>query len=192
MPVVPGRTGYWQLTHTGNRFWPADPRPEEVLLEDVAHALAYQCRFAGHTRNHYSVAQHCVLVSEMCDPRDALSGLLHDAAEAYVVDVPRPVKKLPELAGYLEIEGRVFRAIAARFGIPAELPASVHRADGLIALAEMRDLLPAMRPEWDDQNLVNGRNTAEAMALPEVKPWPAAYAKEQYLRRFAELTRGLA
>ena len=80
-------------TYTGGRFRPLDPRPADVRLADIAAGLARTCRYGGHCRQFYSVAQHSLLVSrEFDDPRLQLLGLLHDAGEAYLGDIPRPVK----------------------------------------------------------------------------------------------------
>ena len=115
------RKGDWMQTYTGRQFWPLDPRPEEVVIEDIARALSMQCRFAGHCAKFYSVADHSVRVSMLADENStlALAGLLHDAAEAYVVDVPRPLKRF--LPGYKEIEREVARAIEKRFGLPGDI-----------------------------------------------------------------------
>src|ERR1017187_6756440 len=110
-------------TYTGKVFDFDDPQPEQIDILDIAHALSNLCRFGGHTRWHYSVAQHSIYVSRLCGlgalapvwPMDALYGLLHDAAEAYCVDVPRPIKN--ELTGYTEIEGRVHAAVYAKLGL---------------------------------------------------------------------------
>ena len=82
---------------TSPRRW-AGPNPDDIRIEDIAHALSNQCRFAGHAREFYSVAEHSVHVSQLCLPEHALWGLLHDASEAYLVDLPRPLKLLPEFA----------------------------------------------------------------------------------------------
>lgn len=85
----------WIQTFTGKRFWPLSPRAEDVDIRDIAHALAMKCRFNGHTREFYSVAQHSVLVAHLVaetSPQFALDGLLHDAAEAYLPDVASPIK----------------------------------------------------------------------------------------------------
>ena len=94
------RKGDWIQTFTGRAFYVLDPRPEDVDIEDIAHALSMQCRFAGHCREFYSVAQHSVTASWLVPPEDALWGLLHDAAEAYVVDLPRPIKRAWQLESY--------------------------------------------------------------------------------------------
>ena len=81
----------WIQTYTGLRFYPFEPDPENVCIEDIAHALSLICRFGGHCKQFYSVAQHSVLVSLNCP--HPLHGLLHDAEEAYIGDVCRPVKR---------------------------------------------------------------------------------------------------
>lgn len=130
--------GDWIETYSGRKFHPLDPRPEDVEIEDIAHSLAMQCRFNGHCRFFYSVAEHSVLVARHVESvagrEAALWALLHDAAEAYVTDVPRPIK--PMLRGYGEIEGRVMAAIAQRFGLPAVMPREVKEADRRILTDE--------------------------------------------------------
>jgi hypothetical protein len=135
------RCGDWCQTYSGVAFWPLDPQPEEVCLEDIAHSLAQQCRFAGHTSEFYSVAQHCVRVAEKCPPEDALWGLLHDASEAYLLDLPRPLRQLPELAAYREAEAAVMRAVCTRFRLPEEQPGSVTRADHLLLVLEAQQFM---------------------------------------------------
>src|SRR5271165_7548492 len=87
------RKGDWIQTYTGRVMYPLDPRPEEINIIDIAHALSNLCRFTGHVRTFYSVAEHSVRVSQHCDPKDALWGLLHDASEAYLADMSRPMKR---------------------------------------------------------------------------------------------------
>jgi len=95
----------WFLTASGKRFWPLDPRPEDICIEDIAHALSHICRFGGHVREPYSVAQHSVIVSMIVKPENALYGLLHDAAEAYAGDMVRPLKR--GMPAYRSIESAV-------------------------------------------------------------------------------------
>src|SRR6266700_4788978 len=101
--------GDWIQTAMGRKFWPMDPRSGEVFIDDIAHALSMLCRFGGHCIRFYSVAEHSVLLSRVAEPRFKLWALLHDASEAYLADVPRPVK--PALVGYKDAEERVQRAI---------------------------------------------------------------------------------
>lgn len=114
------RHGDWIRTYTGRAFWPLDPKPEDVHLMDICHALSMEPRYGGHADFHYSVAQHCVLLHDYLKGIGAplhwlRFALLHDASEAYLKDIPRPLKAfLPE---YHAIEERVTEVIEAKFGI---------------------------------------------------------------------------
>lgn len=103
-----------------------DPQPEDILIEDIAHQLSNHCRFGGTSRQFYSVAEHSVTVSELSTD-DPFGGLMHDASEAYLCDIPTPLKNL--LPNYLEIEGRFMRTIADKFGFKYPLTDSVLKAD---------------------------------------------------------------
>lgn len=117
------RAGDWMQTYTGRQFWPLDPCAADVCIEDIAHALSNQCRFAGHCERFYSVAEHSIrvgwlmrqYVADEFRNRAALAGLLHDAAEAYLVDLPRPIKRT--VSGYKDAEDRVMAAIIERFSV---------------------------------------------------------------------------
>lgn len=172
------RVGNWMQTYTGRAFWPLDPRPEEVDIEDIAHALSMQGRFAGHADHWYSVAEHSVYVSRFVPPEHALQALLHDASEAYVVDVPRPVK--PALTNYREIEDRVWGAIARRFQLPFELHPSIKLADNAVLLAEQRDLLKPPPMPWRVPGEPAPGLRIAAVSQPKAKKW--------FLDRFHELT----
>lgn len=139
------RIGTWMQTFTGRMYWPQDPRPEDVSPVDIAHALSLQCRFAGHCQWHYSVAQHSLLVAELSgDDGQALWGLLHDASEAYMVDLPRPLKNHSAMGEqYKKIEALNMAAIKARFGLVGEEPASIYRADEIALATEFRDVMGA-------------------------------------------------
>ncbi len=178
MHLVTGsdRYGDWMQTAGNRQFWPLDPRPEEIYIEDIAHSLAHQCRFAGHVNRFYSVADHSVLVSMLCDKKDALTGLLHDATEAYLVDVPTPVKRY--LDGYKAYEDRLYAAVAERFGLPAVLPASVKHADAVALATEARDLMGPRPAEW--------RPMPEPH-ISKVIPLPPMQARLQFLKRFEQL-----
>ncbi|MEZ2132441.1 MULTISPECIES: hypothetical protein [unclassified Sinorhizobium] len=171
------RRGEYIETYTGRAFFPMDPRPEEVFIGDIAHALSLQCRFAGHCHRFYSVAEHCVLLArhlrwEGVDV--ALYALLHDASETYLVDVPRPVK--PYLPGYIEAEAKVMAAVAARFGLPPEMPAVVHDADNRIIADELVNMTPM---EW------HGRYDKPLGV--SLRYWSPETAEEEFLETFKAL-----
>jgi hypothetical protein len=128
------------FTYSGIRFRPLDPCAEDIRIIDISHALAHQCRFGGHTRQFYSIAQHSVLVSQLCPHEDGLWGPLHDASEAYLQDVCRPLKALDEFRAYRAAESRLQRCIVKRFGLALEQPASVTTADDWMLAVEARDL----------------------------------------------------
>lgn len=144
---VPPRFGDWMQTYSGRQFWPMDPRSEEVHIEDIAHALRMQCRYAGHCILFYSVAEHSVHIAHWLlreyGPLTAMYGLLHDASEAYLVDVPRPVK--PYLGGYKDAETKVQDAVHVRFGLGKGIPGVVKEADDRIIADELVNLRPM---EW--------------------------------------------
>lgn len=163
-------------TRTGQQFWPLDPRPEEIHLEDIAHALSMLCRYGGHVRAFYSVAEHSVLVSENAAPELALAGLLHDASEAYLADIIRPVKR--NLPGYAEIENRLMRAVCQRFGISEELLLAIKPIDDRIIEDERRALMGEPAGTWGDREPLG----VTLLCLPP------GQAKFLFLSRFEELT----
>lgn len=136
----------WYRTASGVLVYALEPDPEVVRIEDIARSLSRQCRFAGHVRDeveHYSVAQHSVLVSHECARSYALMGLLHDAAEAYTQDLIRPIKHTIG-AAYFALESGWATAISAALGLTLDLgylPEEVERADKVLLATERRDLL---------------------------------------------------
>jgi hypothetical protein len=165
-------------THTRRRFYPMDPRAEDIDSEDIAHALSLLCRYGGHIDRFYSVAEHCVLMSQVVAPENALHALLHDATEAYVVDVPRPLKRY--LADYRMIEDKVWLAIAEKFGIDSVIPEDVHDADNRMLLNETSLLMPGVGVWASLQGF-------ELLPVTVVG-WAPQRAKVEYLRRLSELT----
>jgi hypothetical protein len=165
-------------------FYPLDPKADEIRVEDIAHALAMQCRFTGHVRRFYSVGEHSVRVSQVCDPADALWGLLHDASEAYLVDVARPVKRMDCMTHYREAEDHLLHAIADRFGIAWPEPPSVKHADKCLLAIEARDLMPTLWPDWRERwyPFIGDHDFTIS------RPWSPEEAEERFLARFAELT----
>lgn len=133
----------WIQTYTGKKFWPLNPKAEDICIEDIAHALSMKCRFGGHCKRFYSVAQHSVLVSQNC--KDDRWGLMHDAAEAYMPDVASPIKHRFPLIQTMEY--KLLDVIAEKFGLINLIPQDVHAADLVLLATEQRDLM-ADRIEW--------------------------------------------
>jgi len=144
----------WIQTYTGRKFFPLEPVAADIDPLDVAHALSNQCRFSGHTSRFYSVGEHSVHVANLLrdrgEPIDTVRwGLLHDATEAYLIDMPRPLKQDAEFgAMYRQAEAVLHMCVAARFGLPAEIPDAVHQADNDLLLTEKRDLLGPSPDLW--------------------------------------------
>jgi len=147
----PKRKGDWIQTYKGKKFWPLDPRPEEVNIEDIAHALSLICRFNGHCNEFYSVAQHSVLVSDIVRPPEAFVALLHDGAEAYLGDVTSPVKR--HLPNVKEIEKRLEKIIFQHFKIENYDKEEISRADKIALYTEMRDLMSEPPEMWEEFNI---------------------------------------
>ena len=119
-------------TFTGKLVYPMDLKVGDICIEDIAHGLSRICRFAGHCAGFMSVAEHSVAVARIVmttDPGHALEALMHDASEAYLGDMPRPIKHLPEMAPYREAEERAERSIAEKYGLVFPWPQSVKDAD---------------------------------------------------------------
>lgn len=149
---------------------------EDIDIVDIAHALSLINRYTGHTVVPYSVAQHSIHVSKLVADEHALWGLLHDASEAYLGDVSRPLKSM--LPDYKRLEEMVQRAIADRFALGWPIPSEVKAADNVALMAEKRDLMALDRGDWG----------IDDMAAPErivALSWQEA--KEQFLRRCEEV-----
>lgn len=142
----------WFQTFTGLKVPMFDPKPEHINIADIAHGLAYQCRFRGQTATFYSVAQHSVYVARHCE--HPLVGLLHDAAEYITGDWPRPQKHAMPAAlqkWYKEWTRKVDAAIAEALDCPELLnePADVKAADMVLLATEARDFMSPLHPDWE-------------------------------------------
>ena len=171
------RNGAWIQTYTGKQFWPIDARPEEVDIQDIAHSLSMLCRFNGHCNQFYSVAEHSVHASHVTSPVHAAWGLLHDAAEAYLSDIPQPVKR--ELTLFHEFEERLLLVIAERFGLPADMPAEVKQVDMLLLATEKAALMGKEPAPWE--------GIQEPLDPSMILAWSPDVAKKEFLKRFHEL-----
>ena len=168
-------------TYTGKLVKPLALEAQHIDILDVAHGLSNLCRFNGHCRQFYSVAEHSVRVSNILPSHLQLWGLLHDAAEAYLVDLPRAVKTsrgLGEL--YRMAENRAMQTLVARFGLEWPEPPEVKTADRVLLATEIRDLLSvgASTPDCEMPS-----------ALPErIEPWIPVVAREKFLLQYEMLT----
>jgi uncharacterized protein len=170
------RKGDWCQTFTGIAFWPMDPHPDEVDIRDIAHALSMQCRYGGHARYFYSVAEHCVSLSNLVPAEFAREALMHDAAEAYLTDVPRPVKA--HLIGYKEAEQAVERVVASKYGLTYPWPDIVMEYDTRILTDERKELMATPPLPWgSDAQPIGARIFGFS---PEA-------AETRFMRRFREL-----
>jgi hypothetical protein len=175
------RQGDWIQTYTGKQYWPIDPRPEDVDILDIAHALSMLCRFGGHCLKFYSVAEHSVHIAHWLRPRYgtrvALCGLLHDGTEPYVTDVPRPTK--PFLQGYKDIEQRNWLVIAEHFGLPRALPIVVKEADSRILTDESAQNMATCDEPWS--------TTTEPLGI-QLQYWSPERAKGEFIDCFRDYT----
>jgi 5'-deoxynucleotidase YfbR-like HD superfamily hydrolase len=169
----------WIQTFTGRRFLPRAPRPDDFDIRDVAHSLSLLCRFNGHCRVFYSVAEHSVRVSRVCPADAALWGLLHDLGEAYIGDLPRPIK--PMFAAFEEVEARLLQTAAEAFNLPWPMPPSVRRADDVLLATEARDLMAEPPEPWGHR---------EAPLPERITPLSPGDAERAFMERFEELRQG--
>lgn len=162
LTYIPGEIG----TFTGKLINVFNPDPELICIKDIAHALSQQCRFGGHTSQFYSVAEHSIYCSSTVTKKHKLAALLHDASEAYLVDLPSPVKiMMPE---YIDAEDRIMKVIAEKFGFEYPLSDEVKRADKKWLNHEWRGLM------------------TNEFHMPTLLP---ATAYSIFMKRFHELTK---
>jgi uncharacterized protein len=174
------------LTASGRYFDFINPDPESIRLSDIARALSRICRFTGHTKQFYSVAQHSVLVSQTVPHNLAMEGLLHDASEAYLGDVSSPLKQL--LPDYKVIEHRVEDAIATKFGLIDPLNSHIKNADLRLLVTEKRDLMPS--PQWfvEEKHTDAWAWTKPFYPLPDrIVPMSPDEAYSDFINRYLEI-----
>lgn len=174
----------WIRTYTGRNVYPLAPHEDDIDIHDIAHSLSMQCRFGGHTREFYSVAQHCVSLCERVrgtSDDDALAVLLHDASEAYLIDFPRPVKSV--MPGYAKAEAMLTKVINSKYGVivDARKASLIKKLDNAILYDESRELFP------------HGEHFVDRVFdVPpfRIDPWEPQRAKRAFLYLFNTITKG--
>ena len=169
----------WINTYTGKKFYPLDPKIEDICIEDIAQGLSMICRFNGQCHSFYSVAQHSVLVSYECSAENALQGLMHDTSEALgLSDLSSPIKNSGEFENYKHYEHQLQSMIYTKYGLDVVEPEDVKRADKVLLATEARDLLLHRNKDW----------VMPANPLPyKIEPLMPKEAKALFLKRFEEL-----
>jgi 5'-deoxynucleotidase YfbR-like HD superfamily hydrolase len=130
---------------SGGLFDFLDPHGSDFTIEDIAHGLAHVCRYAGQCRGFFSVAEHSIMVSDTV-AEFAYEALLHDAAEAFIGDVTRPLKQL--LPEFKRIEANVEDAIIKRFGMDPRFRKAVKKADLRVLAAEQIQVMAPGCADW--------------------------------------------
>lgn len=171
-------------TYSGRFLDPFDLKQKDIDIVDIAHHLSHICRFNGATRYHYSVAQHSVLVAahmkhelRLSRPDELLQGLLHDASEAYLCDIPRPIKHTPEFTFYREMEENVMMVIAQFFSLDWPFVAEVKKADDAVLVAEGLELM---------NHVYSGFGLPSSQKIYSLSP---EEAEEEFLGAFREYTK---
>lgn len=174
-------------TFTGKKFFLLEPRLEDIDILDIAHALSLQCRWTGHCKFHYSVAQHSYYCSFLGPDKEAFDRLMHDSSEAYISDLSRPLKHYTEAGvAYRKQEHVIQKVISERYGFSLVEPPSVKVADNLMLYAEKKQIMGYTFDEAKDaDNLV--RTSEETEAPIVIEQWSPGQAEQMFLRRFEEL-----
>lgn len=191
----------WIRTFTGLQFNFSNPHPDQVNIVDIAHSLSLVCRFTGHVREFYCVAEHCLWVSvvaesyarkggglEVKPPSEeeiqliALEGLMHDAQEAYVTDLNKPAKTL--LPEYQALEKKVWKVVSGKYGLTEGMHRFVKKADNTLLVAEAKVLL-----KEDDFSKWMGDDFEEDFRYDQI-PMTPRQAERGFLTRFFQLAHG--
>jgi uncharacterized protein len=176
------RQSAWIITSTGKKFFLLDPILEDIDIKDIAHGLALQCRWTGQCKHHYSIAQHSYYCSLIGPEKEALDRLLHDASEAYMGDMNRPLKHYTQAGEPYRIQEAMLQGlIRIRFGLGRE-PASVKIADNQMLFAERDQLMKKV--EGDDTRDIN-----QDFGTADIKicQWIPEFAETMFLSRFHAL-----
>lgn len=167
----------WIQTYSGKPFWPLNPRVEDVDVADIAHALSRVPRYLGHTIWHYSIAEHALLVSQAAPPELKMQALFHDASEAYLPDMPSPIKTF--IPGYKEWENTLMTIIAEAIGFEWPESAIVKELDRAILKNEREVVMNESVLPW----AVDGTGIANVFVIG----YEAQYAEELFLKEYKRL-----
>lgn len=167
-------------TYTNKKFYFLDPEPDQICIEDIAQALSMNCRFSGHVSQFYSVAEHSCIIADLVSNKgggsqEILSALLHDASEAYICDIPRPIK--PYLDNYFDMELKIEKVIQQKYNITPKTKL-IEYYDYHICGEEARQLF-LHEPEWVQE--------FDRLPCVTIKAWSPEKAKSEFLWRFKEL-----
>jgi len=186
--------GPYIRTVTGEKFFPLDPHPDEVHLPDIAHHLSGAPRWSGSTQTPYSVAQHSVwcmnvAIDNGATEREARAMLFHDASEAYICDIPKPLKCL--FKGYKEVEEKIMQAVAERFEFDWPLAQNLKEIDNLALVVERMSLF--LECEWflaeDYADLKHLHRRAYSLRFTPPSPpsWSNYDSENEFLRAHVNL-----
>jgi uncharacterized protein len=175
MPI--DNRGPWTETYTGKRLHLFNPDPSEIDLESIAHGLGGMPRFSAQANPWYSVCQHSVLGSELCAPENSLAFLFHDAAEAFVLDLPSPLKHSDELKGYVGVENGLQSVIFDKFVIGAYDIADIKLTDTRMYITERNALMKPL-DDWD--------TSVEPYNI-KITPWSPKYSEAMFIKKYNEL-----
>lgn len=165
-------------TYTGKKFHFLHPHPDEMDIEDIAHALSNQCRFTGHTKFHYSIAQHTVYAYQNAPASLKRVALLHEASEAYILDVATPLKR--HLGGYTAMEMAIMKVAAAKYQFEWPAPIELHKLDKALLITEMQALMPERMLSDVKESPFNGQPNLV------IEEWSPRYAEKMFLDCFYE------
>jgi len=165
-------------THSGKAMYFLNPKEDDFDIYDIAHTLSLLCRFGGHCKEFYSVAEHSVRCSWAAPDEFKLEALLHDGTEAYLVDMPRPIKQV--MKEYKSIEKTLDIVLRKKFNLLPEMPPEVHYIDNAMLATEKRDLMKPSEKAWAD--------------LPEpykdkIEPWSSKLAEAKFILEFTKLVK---